>query len=96
MSSFDYRMYLMHNAEKIMEQKRQDAYTKNMCDSCVKPSTMLPETDLQVCDGRKCEFPSVDPNGLGIGRKYGGEGGYSRNTTSCGVPSVNHAFAPVQ
>lgn len=96
MSSYDYRMYLTHNAEKIMEDKRQHAYKKNMCDACVKPSTMLAEKDIQVCDARKCSFPKNDQCGLGVGRKYGGEGQYGRDFSSCELPVVNHPFAPLQ
>lgn len=73
MSSFDYRMFLMQNAENIMQSNREHALKENMCTPCTKPTTMLPEQHVQVCDGRKCSFPVNDPQGLGVGRKYGGE-----------------------
>ncbi len=73
MTSYDYRLYLTHNAEKLMEDNRQSAWQRNMCAPCTKPSTMLPEIQQQVCDGRTCAFPINDPTGLGTGRLYGGE-----------------------
>jgi hypothetical protein len=73
MSSFDYRMYLMNNAEKLIEQNRTSAYRHNMCESCSYPSTELPEQTMQVCDDRKCFFYTNEKNGLGLGRVHGGE-----------------------
>jgi len=99
MSSYDYRMYLTHQAEHLIEQNRQDAFRKNMCEPCVNPSTMLPEQHVQVCDGRKCSFPVNDPNGLGLGRKYGGAGhlhGEAYSVKGCELPIMNQEFAPVQ
>jgi hypothetical protein len=77
LSSFDFRQYLIHNADKVMDATRYDTYKRNHCSPCLSdPGTMLPEQNIQVCDGRKCAFPVNDPNGLGVGRKYseGSEG----------------------
>ena len=70
LSSYDYRMYLTENAEKLMDENRADATKNNYCGPCVKPSTMLPEQTKQVCDGRVCAFPVNDPAGLGLGRQH--------------------------
>lgn len=98
MSSFDYRMYLINNANTIIEKQRQEAYKKNMCESCVTPSTMLPEKDVQSCDSRKCVFPQQDSTGLGLGRNHGDENGLlsgKREKSSCAMASLNQAFAPL-
>ena len=74
MSSYDYRMFLTENAEKLMAQNRDKALSENNCAPCVKPSTQLPELNKQVCDGRICAFPVNDPVGLGLGRNQNTQG----------------------
>lgn len=69
LSSYDYRMFLTENAEKLMEKNRAQASADNYCGPCVKPSTMLAEQSKQVCDGRTCAFPVNEPTGLGLGRQ---------------------------
>jgi hypothetical protein len=86
--SYDYRMYLIHNAENLMKRNLEEAYKTNICGPCAKPSTMLPEQNVQMCDGRTCKFPVNDRHGLGLGRRVGGEEeNYSNNPgvkiTSC-------------
>ena len=93
MSSFDYRMYLTENAEKIMEAERQAVTKDSYCGPCVNPSTMLPEQTVEVCDGRKCSFAVNEPAGLGIGRKFftnEKEGSYTPNDDALvwGAPLV--------
>ena len=97
MSSYDYRMFLMNNADKLIDQHRTDAYRKNLCEPCVKHSTMLPEQHVEVCDGRTCSFPINEPEGLGIGRIFGGEKKSYRDTSikGCSLPVVDQEFAPV-
>lgn len=68
LSSYDYRMYLTANAEKIIEANRAEAQKLNACAPCDK-NVGLPEQTIQVCDGRKCAFPVNEPTGLGLGRK---------------------------
>lgn len=70
MTSYDYRMYLIHNAEKLMEDNKKAALKTNYCEPCVSPSTMLPEHHKQVCNSRTCSFPETDAAGLGVGRNY--------------------------
>lgn len=77
MSSYDYRMYLTHNAENIMSKDREAAYRKNVCGPCMEPyevGTMLPEQTMIECNTQSCRFRVNDPNGLGLGRTF--------NTTS--------------
>ena len=68
LSSYDYRMFLTENAEKIMDADRDRVLKNNYCGPCV--DTMLPEQTKQVCDGRVCAFPLNEPDGLGLGRRY--------------------------
>lgn len=73
MSSYDYRMYLVHNADKLMADDRDKAYRKNVCGPCVEPyevGTMLPEQTMIECNTNSCRFLVNNPNGLGMGRKY--------------------------
>jgi hypothetical protein len=99
MSAYDYRQFLMENAEQLITQHRENAWVLNACGPCANPSTMLPEQHVQVCDGKTCSFPVNDPNGLGVGRKYGREApeGYSANTPqkSCATPIMDMNLYPI-
>lgn len=70
MTSYEYRMFLTSNGEKIIDKNRDDAVFKNSCAPCVQESTMLPEVDRQVCDQRTCSFRPHADQGLGLGRSY--------------------------
>lgn len=73
-NSFDYRMFLTQNAEKIMELNWRHAYIKNGVFKCKSPyqtGTMLPEVDRIQCNAQTCNIVSNDENGLGRGRSYG-------------------------
>ena len=72
-SSFDQRMFLTHNAEKIMSQNRTAAEQKNACRPCYSDDsvgTMLPERALTTCDRKVCWTVGANPQrcGLGTGR----------------------------
>lgn len=74
-SSYESRMYLQHNAEKVMEEERQKAVGRLIpCAPCKRslndPGTMLPERYVVRCDGVTCTRNEVNPNGLGDGRAY--------------------------
>ena len=73
-NSYEYRQYLIKNAESLMSQNRQQAFRENACGPCVEPfhqGTMLPEQGMVECNGSTCRYVVNDPNGLGVGRKYG-------------------------
>ena len=79
-NSFQYRTFLTHNANKLINLNRTHACKKNCCGPCEKPyntGTMLPEQSMQKCDAKSCNVDFVNKNGLGIGRKY------SDNSSSC-------------
>lgn len=88
MSSFDYRMYLTQNAEKLMQKNSEHALKANLCAPCVSPATALAEQTVQVCDGRKCSFATNDPTGLGVGRNFGSGKG-------CAVPVEDLSLYPL-
>ena len=72
-SSYDYRQYLIQNADKLMDINR--AYTVQMtsCGPCVQPyeqGTMLPEQAQTKCNSSVCQNSLNVINGLGVGRKY--------------------------
>ena len=77
-NSFDYRMHLIRNAEKLMNNNRAYISAKNGCDKdCMKPyniGTMLPESSKVICDDKKCNVEVTDTNGLGQGRQYSKDG----------------------
>lgn len=73
-NSYDYRQYMIQNAEAIMQKNRNVAYDANKCGPCVAPfnqGTMLPEQSMIKCNASTCTFSLVNPNGLGMGRQYG-------------------------
>lgn len=72
-SNLDYRMFLTHNAEKLMEIHNKHNYAKNGVFNCKEPyetGTMLPEIDRVLCNNDNCSLIKVDENGLGRGRQY--------------------------
>ena len=71
--SYESRMYLQNNAEKVMEDDRRRAQERLMpCAPCTRPldesGTMLPERYVVRCDSVTCARTEVNPNGLGDGR----------------------------
>lgn len=71
-SSYDQRLWLINNAESIME-KNRNSLPGGACVPCFANSesgTMLPELEKQSCNKRYCEFSQNDTNGLGLGRAY--------------------------
>ena len=76
-SSYDFRMYLTRNAEKIIEQNSMQAVENNACTPCYATSeagTMLPEQQMQQCNQRSCSFKDNYPHGLGLGRNHNAPG----------------------
>ena len=73
MNSHEYRMFLTHNANKLMDLNRIYTTEKNSCGPCTEPysvGTMLPEKNVIRCNNQKCELTENDKNGIGTGRKY--------------------------
>lgn len=73
MNSYEYRQYLIQNAEKLMRQNTSMAYAMNMCGPCVEPynvGTMLPEQNIVKCDANTCKTYINDQDGVGTGRQY--------------------------
>jgi hypothetical protein len=78
-NSFQYRQFMTHNAETIMDKHREIACAKNCCSPCASSplgvegfnnGTMLPEKYMTECNGNTCKTVMNDPNGVGTGRKY--------------------------
>ena len=76
MGSYDYRMFLINNGNKLMDLNRLHNSKKNGCGSC-KKDTMLPVQTIKECNksiGKcptyGCKVTLNDKNGLGQGIKY--------------------------
>lgn len=74
-SSYESRLFLQANAEKLMEMNRGWAtQTIAPCAPCTSPlndaGTMLPERYVVRCDSVSCSRKEVNPAGLGDGRSY--------------------------
>jgi hypothetical protein len=68
-SSYESRLYLQNNAEKIMQSDRDKALSE--LGSCnPKKSTILPEKYVVKCDSVSCTRTEIDSKGLGDGRSY--------------------------
>lgn len=79
-NSNDYRMFLMDNAEKLININRLYTTQINSCGPCAEPynqGTMLPEKNMLACDKNVCKNSLNVLTGLGQGRNYG-------NKTNCG------------
>lgn len=69
MSSWEYRKYLVENAEKIMSEINKENDRLYGCKDC--HSTIVPNNRAnQVCVGDECKVEEVDPNGIGIDQVY--------------------------
>ena len=69
-NSYDYRQFMIHNAENMLNEERTKL---KMCGPCVEPfniGTMLEEQTMVKCDGNSCQVVMNNPNGLGQGRSY--------------------------
>ena len=76
-NSYEFRQYLIHNAEQLIDGMRDAAYKTNQCGPCVEPykqGTMLSEQSTVECNANTCKVTKLDPNGLGQGRSYNGVG----------------------
>ena len=72
-SSFDYRMYLTRNADKLLDAEREKAGLRNSCGPCMEPydvGTMLPEKNMVTCNQSTCSVNLNNEEGLGTGRQY--------------------------
>ena len=73
MNSYEYRMYLQHNAEKIMKDNQSVAGDNNKCDPCFdfnENGTMVPELNKFQCDANVCTLNNNNPAGIGTGRNF--------------------------
>jgi hypothetical protein len=73
LNNYEYRMYLQHNASKLMDSLRNENYYENVCVPCYdfdKDGTMLPELNKVKCNEFTCTVYGNDQNGLGLGRDY--------------------------
>lgn len=73
MNSYEYRMYLQHNAEKIMKDNQNVAGDNNKCEPCFdfnEDGTMAPELNKFQCDANVCTLNNNNPAGIGTGRNF--------------------------
>lgn len=73
MNSYEYRLFLTRNANKLIELNRNYACQKNCCGPCKQPyhqGTMLSEQTIQNCNTTTCSVDVLEKKGLGIGRRY--------------------------
>lgn len=71
-SSYDQRMWMINNAEKLMKQEKM-SLPSGACAPCFavgEQGTMLPESDVQQCSTTYCQFSTKDNMGLGLGRNF--------------------------
>ena len=72
MSTYDKRMYLMHNADKLINVDRVDLFTRLGCAPCYgynDVGTVMPEQSRVTCNDKICTIQITNPCGLGTGRE---------------------------
>tara|TARA_Y100000589_G_C27134983_1_gene622158 strand:+ start:223 stop:786 length:564 start_codon:yes stop_codon:yes gene_type:complete len=107
-NSFQYRQYLTHNANKLMDLNRANSCEKNCCGPCQQPyevGTMLPEKNKSVCGDKACGVGINSPDGLGLGRAYSDAPLSCNNwpaslpvnqpTNCCTPPENNFSYYPI-
>lgn len=73
LNSYEYRQFLIKNADELMDNHRKVAYATSFCGPCKEPreqGTMLPEEEKTICNGSVCTTFVNNPKGLGRGRDY--------------------------
>ena len=73
MNSYEYRMFLTHNGNNLMNLNRSLSSQKNACGPCMNKyneGTMLSEKKIQTCNDGSCNTGLVNENGIGLGRRY--------------------------
>lgn len=71
MSSYDMRMHLINNADKLINADRADLHTRLGCAPCFcyeQPGTVPPNQSELVCNNRTCALKMTNPCGVGTGR----------------------------
>jgi len=72
-SSYETRMYLQKNADKIMNEDMKKTMSNLVpaipCKKLVGNGTLLPEKYLVTCNATSCSRTLFDENGLGDGRR---------------------------
>ena len=74
--SYNYKLFLIRNAEKIIEVNRKKSELINGSYECKKPylkGTMLPEKEVESCNTHSCNIRTNFDNGIGLGRDYKGK-----------------------
>ena len=62
--SYEYRQYLINNADKLMQMNRDYAYEKNGCSPCnFKPVPFKTDCDVTI---KNVACKTANPNGIGI------------------------------
>lgn len=69
-NSYQYRLFMTNNAEKIMENDRLNT-CKFLTINEVHPNVQLDELTKITCNSNTCEEKVFNKNGLGQGRNYG-------------------------
>lgn len=73
MNSYDFRQYLQHNAESLMDKERTTYYEETVCSPCYdfnEDGTMLPEGNKFVCNEHTCTLNTTNNKGFGTGRDF--------------------------
>ena len=73
LNSHQYRMFLTHNATKLIDLNNTYTVQKNGCGPCMEPynqGTMLEEQIVQNCNNNSCYSKLNNKKGIGLGRKY--------------------------
>lgn len=73
-NNYEFRMFLIRNAEQLMEQNRKESFLQNGSYECKAPydiNTMVPESDKVRCNAQTCDVVHNYDKGIGRGRDYG-------------------------
>lgn len=70
-SSYDMRMFLMNNAEKLMAEnaRRAESGVRCVCEGKTPAQSPAPR-DVSKCTDKRCVFSEGDANGLGLYRAH--------------------------
>tara|TARA_B110000208_G_C11333982_1_gene271093 strand:+ start:29 stop:469 length:441 start_codon:yes stop_codon:yes gene_type:complete len=86
-NSYQYRVFLQRNADKIFQLNNNLFFVRNGCGPCVKPyneGTIPPNQNTMNCNSQSCNLQQINPNGIGLGIDYN-----TKRTVNFNQPNIN-------
>jgi hypothetical protein len=69
LSSYEYRQYLINNADRLIAEQQANIKAKSECSGCTNyDQSQPPAQRTQACDGNSCAISAPSDDGIGLMR----------------------------